>query len=233
MVVQKSLTLSKSEPQFFAASDHTLLVRFGREISSAASDAALELMQRADLQPLEGVRDVAPAYASLLVRFDPRCLAHADVETYLRGLWSSGESAGAETPRVVEIPVVYGGECGPDLASTAALCGLSAERWVELHADVLYRVYFLGFSPGFAYLGEVPLEIAAPRMDVPRREVPTGSVGIAGRQTGVYPSASPGGWRIIGRTSSRMFDAARSPMSLVSPGDRVKFIPVESLEFAS
>jgi inhibitor of KinA len=221
-----------SAPDFVAASDHTLLVRFGREISPEANDAALRLMHRCDASPLEGVRDVAPAYASLMVRFDPRRLAHVDVETYLRDLLSRQGGDKPIEPRIIEVPVVYGGECGPDLCETAALCRMSVERFIELHASVSYRVYFLGFSPGFAYLGEVLEEISAPRLSVPRREVPAGSVGIAGRQTGVYPAASPGGWRIVGRTPLRMFDAGREPMSLVSPGDRVRFRAVAGEEFA-
>ena len=219
------------EARYIAASDHTLLVRFGREISRAANDAALRLMRLSDASPLAGVRDVAPAYASLMVRFDPRRLTHRDVETYLRDIEARTASDEPVEPRVIDVPVVYGGECGPDLAETAALCGVSEERFVELHASVSYRVYFLGFTPGFAYLGELPAEIAAPRLSAPRREVPAGSVGIAGRQTGVYPTASPGGWRIVGRTPLRMFDACREPMSLVSPGDRVRFHPIASTEF--
>jgi KipI family sensor histidine kinase inhibitor len=219
------------EGRYIAASDHTLLVRFGREISPEANDAALRLMRLSDASPLAGIRDVAPAYASLMVRFDPRRLAHRDVETYLRDLEARAASDEPVEPRVIDVSVVYGGEYGLDLAGTAALCGISEERFVELHASVFYRVYFLGFSPGFAYLGEVPAKIAAPRLSAPRREVPAGSVGIAGRQTGVYPSASPGGWRIVGRTPLRMFDVRRDPMSLVSPGDRVRFHAIASAEF--
>jgi KipI family sensor histidine kinase inhibitor len=219
------------EARYIAASDHTLLVRFGREISHEANDAALRLMRLSDASPLAGVRDVAPAYASLMVRFDPGRLAHRDVESYLRDLEARAASDAPVEPHVIDVNVVYGGECGPDLAGTVALCGVSEERFVELHASVSYRVYFLGFTPGFAYLGELPAEIAAPRLSAPRREVPAGSVGIAGRQTGVYPSASPGGWRIVGRTALRMFDAGRDPMSLVSPGDHVRFHAVASAEF--
>jgi KipI family sensor histidine kinase inhibitor len=233
MVVLGKLTLGKSSPRYIAASDHTLLVRFSREMSTEANDAALWLMRRVDRSPLEGIADVAPAYASLMVRFDPGLLAHLDVETYLRDLVAREGGEETTEPRILDVPVVYGGEYGPDLEATAALCRVSEERLVELHTSVSYRVYFLGFSPGFAYLGEVPEFIAAPRLSVPRREVPAGSVGIAGRQTGVYPNATPGGWRIIGRTPLRMFDAGRDPMSLVSPGDRVRFHAVGSAEFQS
>jgi KipI family sensor histidine kinase inhibitor len=221
------------ESRYIAASDHTLLVRFGREISTEANDAALRLMRLSDASPLAGIHDVAPAYASLMVRFDPRRLAHGDVETYLRDIEARAANHEPVEPRVIDVSVVYGGECGPDLAGTAALCGMSEAGFVELHASVSYRVYFLGFSPGFAYLGEVPAAIAAPRLSAPRREVPAGSVGIAGRQTGVYPSASPGGWRIVGRTPLRMFDARRKPMALLSPGDRVRFHAIASAEFES
>ena len=127
---------------------------------------------------------------------------------------------------VVEIPVRYGGEDGPDLPSLADWARCSPEEVIERHSSRIYRVYMLGFVPGFAYMGRVDARIAAPRRRVPRDRVPAGSVGIAGEQTGVYPIVTPGGWQLIGRTDTVMFDAARPRPSLLQPGDEVRFVPL-------
>jgi inhibitor of KinA len=133
---------------------------------------------------------------------------------------------------LVEIPVCYGGEFGPDLQDVADSHGLTAERAIELHASTTYTVYFLGFAPGFAYLGEVAEELVTPRLATPRKSVPAGSVGIAGSQTGVYPISTPGGWRLLGRTPVAMFRPERAEMSLLSIGDRVRFSPISREQFA-
>ena len=132
----------------------------------------------------------------------------------------------------VEIPVCYGGEFGPDLEDVAALHIMTAEQVIDLHSSATYRVYFLGFVPGFAYLGELPRKLVTPRLGTPRKRVPPGSVAIAGHQTGVYPFATPGGWRLLGRTPLRMFQADREGLSLVSIGDRVRFAPISAARFA-
>jgi inhibitor of KinA len=132
----------------------------------------------------------------------------------------------------VEIPVCYGGEFGPDLAEVCALHGMTPAQAIELHSAAEYLVYFLGFVPGFAYLGELPEQLVTPRLAAPRRKVAAGSVGIAGNQTGVYPLATPGGWRLIGRTPVRMFRAERDGLSFLSIGDRVLFTPVSPEQFA-
>lgn len=131
--------------------------------------------------------------------------------------------------RFVEIPVCYGGAFGPDLDDVARHTGLSPERVVELHASVQYRVYFVGFSPGFPYLGDMPAELATPRLPSPRKRVAAGSVAIGGSQTGIYSIESPGGWRLIGRTALPLFDANAKPPALLQMGDRVRFVPVREL----
>ncbi|MFL5679253.1 MAG: 5-oxoprolinase subunit PxpB, partial [Chloroflexota bacterium] len=146
----------------------------------------------------------APAYASVLVPFDPLRIGVDEVTDRVRGLVTA-DDARDERPRVgpaIELPTRYGGDDGPDLAEIAERAGISIADVVDLHASVRYRVYMLGFAPGFAYLGRVPAPIAVPRRDTPRSRVPAGSVGIAGEQTGVYPFASPGGWQLIGRTEA-------------------------------
>jgi inhibitor of KinA len=134
-------------------------------------------------------------------------------------------------PRLVEIPVCYGGEFGPDLKDVAELHGMPPDRVIALHGSRPYIVYFLGFVPGFAYLGELPEELVTPRLSTPRRSVPAGSVGIAGTQTGVYPISTPGGWRLLGRTPLAMFQSARAQMSMLSIGDRVRFVSISSAQF--
>jgi inhibitor of KinA len=131
----------------------------------------------------------------------------------------------------VEIPVCYGGEFGPDLAEVARLCALSEEEVIARHAAASYRVYMIGFSPGFAYLGGLDAAIAAPRRATPRTLVPAGSVGIAGLQTGIYPLATPGGWQIIGQTPKRLFLPEREAPCLLSPGDTLRFVPIGAEAF--
>ncbi len=135
-------------------------------------------------------------------------------------------------PRLREIPVVYGGEMGPDLPVVAELTGLAEAAVVRLHSETIYTVYMVGFLPGFPYLGLLPAALETPRLREPRLVVPAGSVAIAGRQTGIYPMESPGGWRILGRTPFRLFDPSREPPAYVAPGDRVRFVPVSAADFA-
>jgi KipI family sensor histidine kinase inhibitor len=211
-----------------AASDSSLLVSFGDNISLEAHRQVLRLMQTFD-EPLPGIRNLHPAFASVLIDFDPRRRTHAEIETRVRQkLSGAGETAHPES-LLVEIPVCYGGEFGPDLTEVARHTGLSAERVVELHASAEYRVFFLGFSPGFPYLGGMPPELAMPRLSAPRKHVPVGSVAIGGAQTGIYSVDSPGGWRLIGRTSMRLFDAAAEPPAVLQMGNRVRLIPVKEL----
>ena len=196
--------------KFVWASDQSLLVRTGN---------ALGLFRALQRSALPGVRGLSPARESVLVRFDGLLLEHGQVEAWVRQV-GVGDPL-PEQRKLVEIQTVYGGE---DLEEVATLSQLTTTEVVELHAGRVYDAWFLGFLPGFAYLGEVDERIATPRRAVPRREVPAGSVGIAGVQTGVYPRAAPGGWNLIGRTDAVLFDPVAGE-SLIEPGDRVRFIP--------
>jgi inhibitor of KinA len=204
------------------ASDRALLLVFDDRISIAAHRDVLRLTPL--LQSVRGVTNVHPAYASILIDFDLLRIGRPDVERTAVELFARAAAAPLPEPRTVEIPVAYGGEWGPDLEAVAALTGHTPDEVVALHSSAEYLVYFLGFSPGFPYLGGLPESIAAPRLDTPRRRVPAGSVAIGGRQTGVYPMASPGGWRIIGRTALRLFDPDADPPVLLRMGDHVRFI---------
>jgi inhibitor of KinA len=204
------------------SSDRSLLLVFDDRISIAAHREVLRLTPR--LRSMRGITNVHPAYASILIDFDPLRIDRGDVARTAAELFAEAAAAPWPEPRTVEIPVAYGGEYGPDLEAVAALTGHTPDEVIALHCSAEYLVYFLGFSPGFPYLGGMPESIAAPRLDTPRRRVPAGSVAIGGRQTGVYPMASPGGWRIIGRTPLRLFEPAADPPVLLRMGDHVRFV---------
>jgi inhibitor of KinA len=218
--------------RFRPASDRALLVYLGEEISPAVHRRVLALLRSLQRANLPWLQNLQPAYASILVAFDPLQIDHAAVEAAIREYSAHINEAGATVaPRLVQIPVCYDSEFAPDLAALAESRGLSTAQVIELHSSQTYLAYFLGFAPGFAYLGDLPAELEAPRLSTPRTRVHAGSVGIAGRQTGVYPFSSPGGWRIIGRAPLRLFDSSRDPMNLISIGDHVRFLPISLAEF--
>jgi inhibitor of KinA len=205
------------------ASDRSLFISLGDQITIQAHHAVVRLT--GCLTGVRGILNVHPAYTSVLVDFDPRLYTHSGMEALVREQWAAHRNRAPELPRVVEIPVRYGGEFGPDLQDVARHTGLTPERVIQLHAAADYLVYFVGFSTFFPYLGGLPPELATPRLSAPRKHVPTGSVAIGGSQAGVYPLSSPGGWRLIGRTWLPLFDLSRSPPPLLRMGDRVRFIP--------
>ena len=219
--------------EFRAASDRAVLVYLGEEIGLASHQRVCKLLRLLQEEPIAWVRNIQPAYCSLLMSFDSSQVDHREVETTLRQYEQRAAKMALPEPSTVEIPVCYGGEFGPDLDALAATHKLSALRAIELHTSRTYRAYFLGFAPGFAYLGDLAPEIATPRLATPRKKVAAGSVGIAGPQTAVYPFATPGGWRLIGRTPLEMFRKDREPMGLISMGDEVSFRAITREEFAA
>ncbi len=209
--------------------DTLLLVEWERVVDPATNQRAIALAERLQARLGRLVRDIVPSYCVVGIHFDPLMTDLMALERVIqeeaRAIGELGDPA-ASTP--VEIHVRYGAEDGPDLRAVADWAGCTAGDVIERHSTRLYRVYMLGFVPGFTYMGRVDPSIAAPRHRVPRDRVPAGSVGIAGEQTGVYPITTPGGWQLIGRTSAVMFDANRTPPSLLRPGDLVRFTPVTS-----
>lgn len=218
-------------PRFDPVGDGALLVTFTRQIDLGANRKAhalaFAIRQALEAQPLPGLGEAVPGYATLLIHYDPLLLEYAQVEALVRRNLTSAEMPELASRRV-EVPVVYGGEAGPDLAFVASHNGLSEAEVVRIHAGREYPVFMMGFTPGFPYLGGMDPAIAAPRLSTPRSQVPGGSVGIAGEQTGIYPLDSPGGWRIIGRTPLALFELDREAPFLIAPGDRVRFIPVRA-----
>ena len=214
-----------------AASDQAILAYLGDEIGQAAHERVLKLLRLLQQDPPRWIRNVQPAYCSLLVNFDMSLADHVEVEETIRSYEQRTEEHRAPKTSTVEIPVCYGGEFGPDLDEVAAVHGLKPAQVIEVHSSETYHAYFLGFAPGFAYLGDLPAAIATPRLSSPRKRVPAGSVGIAGRQTAVYPMVTPGAWRLLGRTPLRMFRADHKTMGLISIGDQVRFRPITNREF--
>jgi inhibitor of KinA len=218
-------------PRLLPAGDSAIVVEYGDGIDTRIN-ARVRLLQRAlaDRQ-LPGIVETVPTYRSLMVHYDPVVLLREAVERLIAGTAERLPEELQEPVRTVEIPVVYGGGAGPDLADVAALAGLDEQAVVDLHASGEYVVFMLGFMPGFPYLGGLPHRIATPRLATPRTLVPAGSVGIAGGQTGIYPTESPGGWRLIGRTPVPLFDPRTSPPALLEAGDRVRFVPVTQARY--
>ena len=213
------------------AGESALIVEFEERIDPAINAHAIGCAEAIQAASLAGIRDVVPTYRSVAVYFDP---LRTDQDALIRCIEAAAEQplspeSAARVP--VRIPVCYGGELGPDLASVASFAEISEDEVARVHAAGAYRVFMLGFVPGFAYLGIVDKRIAMPRLSTPRVRVPAGSVAIAGVQTGVYSAETPGGWRLIGRTPVKPFDPSRRDPFLMKAGDAVQFYPIERAEF--
>lgn len=221
------------KPQFEPLGEAALLLRFGDTLDASLSAAVQQLSALLSQQPADGVLDFVPAYSALAVHFDPLRIDLDSVAAWVRARLREHDPAQARPPprRLVEIPVCYGGDYGPDLAELAAHAGLSESEAMELHTRPEYTVAMLGFLPGFPYLLGMDPKLGMPRLASPRPLVRAGAVGIGGAQTGIYPQESPGGWRLIGRTPETLFDARRSPPSLLKPGDRVRFVAIAPADF--
>lgn len=209
-----------------AASDRSLMIRFGDAISLEIQQRVRALLALLTAEPVDGVRNLQPGYTTLLVTFDPLQLDHRELEAMVRSYVERMDEVQLPPARRVEIPVCYGGDFGPDLLDVAKLHGITTEEVIRLHTSASYLVYFIGFVPGFAYLGGLPEAIATPRLPEPRWSIHPGSVGIGGQQTGVYPVRTPAGWRLIGRTPLALFSPERETMNLLSIGDEVRFVPI-------
>jgi len=202
-------------------------VRVGFEAGDAASDVVTAWCARLSDREIPGVEEWVPSMTAVAVFYDPLVIGFAALCALLRGVIAPEELRDAPAARRVVLPVRYGGVDGPDLGLVARHAGMTEAEVIRRHCAGIYRVTMIGFTPGFPYLSGLDPALATPRLDTPRPRVPAGSVGIGGEQTGVYPMESPGGWRLIGRTAARLFDPHRIPVSLLSPGDGVRFVPAE------
>lgn len=214
--------------------DRGLIVRFGEHVDAQISERARAVARQLLAAPIDGVSDVVPAFTTLALHYRPEALGDAPYER-LRGevetILQRGIATGQTAARVVEIPVCYGGEFGPDLAEVAAACGLGIDDVIARHAASPHVVHMLGFAPGFPYMGGLDARLTVPRRATPRTAVPAGSVAIARDQSAIYPLEAPGGWNLIGRTPLRLFDPKAEPPCLLQPGDQVRFVPIPPEQF--
>jgi KipI family sensor histidine kinase inhibitor len=218
--------------RFLPFGDAALVVEFGDLISLEINAKVIALNEAVQKAQLKGVEELVPTYRSLLIRYNPLKTSYEQLVFCIKDVEKTLKESSAELKgRKTTIPVVYGSEYGPDLANVAQSHRLSEKQVIKLHSEREYRVYMIGFVAGFPYLGEVPDEIATPRLETPRLKVPAGSVGIAEKQTGIYPCEAPGGWQIIGRTPIKLFNLLRQPPALLTPGDIVRFKPIPEEEF--
>jgi KipI family sensor histidine kinase inhibitor len=182
-------------------------------------------------RPIEGIVELVPTYRSLAIHYNPLIMTFRELQARLNLLMENTGTITLPAARLMEIPVIYGGDYGPDLAFVAGYLGRSSAEVVSLHTSVDYLVYMLGFTPGFPYLGGMDERLAVPRLDQPRMNIPRGSVGIAGKQTGIYPVNSPGGWRLIGRTPLKLYDPSRENPVLLRAGDYLRFRSIDEEEY--
>jgi KipI family sensor histidine kinase inhibitor len=216
--------------------DAALLLRFGDGIDAAVNRRVHACAAALRAQAPQWLIDLTPAYASLALHVDVAQVGGDDALGPIRAwldqwLERTPFEASGSNFRTVEIPVVYGGDHGPDLAAVAAHAGITIDDAIARHVAGDYTVAMLGFAPGFPYLLGLDASLAMPRIDTPRTRVAAGSVGIGGAQAGIYPQAGPGGWRLVGRTPLRLFDAGRDPPSLLQAGDRVRFVAIDAARF--
>ena len=206
-----------------------VLAVLGDSISEQTGAQVAALREAIAAAHISGVEETIPAYASLLVKYDPFLTDYAALCEALRRLEKTLSASTVQSGRIVEIPVCYGGAYGEDLPFVAQHAGLSEQEVIALHTARPYRIYMLGFLPGFPYLGGLDERLYTPRLPTPRTKIPAGSVGIGGKQTGVYPMESPGGWQLIGRTPLTLF-APGEPLPYAA-GDRIRFVPIDEGEF--
>lgn len=221
-----------AQARFRISGDRALLAVYGEGIDPAVNERVRRMAILINDLHHPAIEAVVPSYCTLAIHYNPVEIGWAELTALLQGLELRLDEAVVPEAAAVDIPVCYGGELGPDLAFVAAHNGISPEEVIRRHSGVAYRIYAIGFAPGFCYLGGLDPRIHAPRLTTPRLQVPAGSVGIAGSQTGVYPLTSPGGWQLIGRTPLRLFALERTRPIPYQPGDAIRFRPVTVEEFA-
>ena len=211
--------------------DSSVLIVFGDTISPEINRRVTAAVQLIKEQRIEGIVDMIPAFASLLINYNPMVISYDSIRRRLERILKMDVRGEEGRKRVFEIPVCYGGRFGPDLDNIAAHAGLTPEEVVDIHSSRDYLIYMLGFLPGFCYLGGLDERLHTPRLTTPRVSIPAGSVGIAGSQTGIYPLNSPGGWQLIGQTPLRLYDPKREKAILVDAGMNMIFYPIDEAEY--
>lgn len=221
-----------SEVRYLVSGDCAVCVEFGNEISPVINKKIRAFKIAVEKSGIEGIVETVPTYRSLLVHYKPEVIGFKELTEKFEALMGSLSSIQIPPPTVIEIPVLYGGEMGPDIENVAAHNGKTVEEVIQIHTSEDYLIYMLGFIAGFPYLGGMSKEIATPRLKSPRVKIDGGSVGIAGEQTGVYPVDSPGGWQLIGRTPLKLYDADREKPVLLEAGQYIRFRSIDAAEYA-
>ena len=220
-----------TDPTITPASDRTLLLHFGEDHSPEIQEAVFQLSHYLLNNSMEGILNIHPGYRSVMVTVDVEKKSIQAVQKNLQQVLKNARAMELPEPSVVDIPVLYGGQHGPDINKVAEHTGLSTEKVIALHSSGDFQVSFIGFTPGFPYISGMDEKLATPRLQNPRKRVPAGSIGIAGNQTGIYPSSTPGGWNLIGRTPLHIFNIQHPEKALLKMGDRITFKPITESEF--
>ena len=217
--------------KYLIAGDRSLVVEFGDKIEEQVNSKIRSLTLAMERACIVGINEIIPTYRSLMVIYDPMIMELDNLIGEIKSIISKMHELKLPDAKVIEIPTLYGGEYGPDIEFVANHNKISADEVIKIHTNVEYLIYMIGFTPGFPYLGGMSDKIEAPRLQNPRTKIPVGSVGIAGKQTGIYPIESPGGWQLIGRTPVKLYDPCREDPVLLNAGDYIKFVQIDENEY--
>lgn len=217
--------------RYIVAGDQSLVIEFGNSITPEINAKIRSMVRILDKEKIKGIYEIVPTYRSILILYKPLIITFDDLVKKLKNIENSLKDSDVSEITIVELPTVYGGKYGPDLEFVAKHNNLTPEEVIDIHTSRDYLVYMLGFTPGFSYLGGMSEKIETPRLQNPRTKIPAGSTGIAGKQTGIYPIDSPGGWQLIGKTPVELYTPFEDPPVLLNAGNYVRFIPIDEEEY--
>lgn len=217
--------------RYIVAGDSAIIIEFGNSISPEINFRIRSMIKTIRKGNIAGIKEMIPTYRSIQIIYDPMVVDYKVFISSLKEIEKSLDNDDLTESRIIELPTVYGGEYGPDIEFVAKYNNLSVEEVIKIHSSRDYLVYMLGFTPGFGYLGGMDERLHTPRLQIPRTKITAGSTGVAGKQTGIYPIDSPGGWQLIGRTPVKLYDPLGNPPVLLNAGDYVRFVPISEEEY--